>query len=170
MVMPSIPTGNLTLLFTDIESSTRLWEQAPDAMDGALRRHDELLHTAVGGSAGYVFKTVGDSFCVAFPTAADAVGAAASAQKALAIEPWPEGAILRVRMAIHTGACVERDGDYFGPTVNRVARLEATAHGGQVLLSQTTNVSLGDNLPAGLSLRHLGSHRLKDLGRPEEIY
>jgi hypothetical protein len=87
-------------------------------MDAALRRHDELLQTAVDESAGYVFKKVGDSFCVAFPTAESAIGAAASAQRALTAEPWPEKAILRVRMALHTGACVERDGDYFGPTVN----------------------------------------------------
>jgi len=168
--MPPIPTGTLTLLFTDIESSTLLWERAPEAMDEALRRHDELLRTVVNGSGGYVFKTAGDSFCVAFPAAEDALRAAASAQRAMAAEPWPDGTTIRVRMALHTGACVERDGDYFGPTVNRVARLEATAHGGQVLLSQTTTASLDRLLPPGLSLRHLGSHRLKDLGRPEEIF
>ena len=167
--MPPIPTGTITFLFTDIEGSTRLWEQAPQAMDEALRRHDELMRSAVERWGGHVFKTVGDAFCVAFSTAEEALEASASAQRALAAEPWPEAATLRVRMALHTGGCVERDGDYFGPALNRAARLEATAHGSQVVLSQTTTANVRDSLPAGVSLRPLGPHRLKDLGRPEEI-
>jgi predicted ATPase/class 3 adenylate cyclase len=164
------PSGTVTLLFTDIESSTRLWEQAPDAMADALRRHDEMLREAIEGSAGYVFKTVGDAFCAAFPTAKDAVQAAETAQRALVAEPWPPSAVLRVRMALHTGECEERDGDYFGPAVNRTARLEATAHGGQVVLSRSTADVVADHLPPGVSLRDMGTHHLKNLARPEEVF
>ena len=131
--LPELPSGTVTLLFSDIEGSTRLWERSPDAMAHALRRHDELMRSAIEGSGGYVFKTVGDAFCAAFPTAKEAVQAARGAQRALDAEPWPEETVLRVRMALHTGECEERDGDYFGPAVNRVARLEAVAHGGQVV-------------------------------------
>ena len=157
-------------MFTDIEGSTRLWEQHPEAMGVALRRHDELLRSAIESSSGYVFKTVGDAFCAAFAAAQDALEAAARAQAALQAEPWPEEAGLAVRMALHTGQCEERDGDYFGPTVNRAARLEATAHGGQVVLSQATAVMVRDTLPEGLELEDLGSHRLKDLERPEQVF
>ncbi len=168
--LPQLPTGTVTLLFSDIEGSTRLWGQAPDAMALALRRHDELLRLAIEGSGGYVFKTVGDAFCAAFPSAKEAVQAAGQAQSAVAAEPWPKEAVLRVRMALHTGECEERDGDYFGQAVNRVARLQAVAHGGQVVLSRATTEMVRDYLPPGVGLRDLGTHRLKDLGRPEEVY
>ena len=126
------PTGTLTLLFSDIEGSTRLWEQHPDSMADALERHDALMRSVLETHGGYVFKTVGDSFCAAFAAARDAVGAAGAAQRALHAEAWSEGISLRVRMALHTGECEEREGDYFGPAVNRTARLETTAHGGQI--------------------------------------
>ena len=93
--MPELPTGTVTLLFSDIEGSTRLWEQSPEAMGRALRRHDELMRSAIEGSQGYVFKTVGDAFCAAFTTAKDAVQAAADAQRALGAERWPDGVVLR---------------------------------------------------------------------------
>ena len=172
--MPTVraerPSGTVTLLFSDIEGSTRLWERAPDAMADALKRHDELLRDAIEGSGGHVFKTVGDAFCAAFPTATEAVQAAEAAQRALVAEPWPADTVLRVRIALHTGECEERDGDYFGLAVNRLARLEATAHGGQVVLSRATADIVGDHLPPGVGLRHLGTHHLKDLGRPEEVF
>ena len=168
--MPQVPTGTVTLLFSDIEGSTRLWDQVPEAMARALRRHDELLRSAIEGSGGYVFKTVGDAFRATFPTATEAVRAAVEAQCALGAEQWPEEAVLRVRMALHTGECEERDGDYFGPALNRVARLEAVAHGGQVVLARATTDLVRDQLPAGVGLRELGTHRLKDLGRPEEVF
>ena len=104
----------------------------------ALRRHDDLVRAAIEEAHGYVFKTVGDAFCAAFWTAQAAVAAALAAQRALACEDWPTRRPLRVRMGLHTGACEERDGDYFGPVVNRVARLEAVAHGGQIVLSGST--------------------------------
>ena len=163
--------GLRTLLFTDIEGSTRMWEEQPEAMSAALRRHEVLLRAAIEGAGGYVFKTVGDSFCAAFSTASAGVDAALAAQRALLAEEWPSAlGRLRVRMGLHTGYCEERDGDFFGPTVNRAARLEATAWGGQTVLSRATVEALGSGIPGGVTLRDLGSHRLKDLGRPEQVF
>ena len=134
--MPDLPTGTVTFLFTDIEGSTIRWEQHREAMQAALARHDAILRQAIEGHGGVVFKTVGDAFYAAFATAPDALHAALVAQRALQTEPWPEAlGPIRVRMALHTGAAEERDGDYFGPPLNRVARLLAAGHGGQVLLS-----------------------------------
>ena len=164
------PSGTVTLLFTDIQGSTRLWEDHAKSMAPALERHDAILREAIESHGGYVFKTVGDAFCAAFASAGDAVAAAGAAQLALQAEAWPTEAQLRVRMALHTGECHERDGDYFGPAVNRTARLEAIAHGGQVVLSQATAVLVRDALPDGWALVDLGAHRLKDLGRPEQVY
>jgi predicted ATPase/class 3 adenylate cyclase len=165
------PTGTVTFLFTDIEGSTRLWERNPQAMQEALVRHDELLRSAIEARGGHVFKTVGDAFCAAFGTATDAAEAALAAQRALLEEGWAEevGAI-RVRMALHAGATEERDGDYFGPPVNRVARLLSAGHGGQVLLSSAAQEVVRDALPRGASLRDLGERRLKDLFRPERVF
>jgi predicted ATPase/class 3 adenylate cyclase/Tfp pilus assembly protein PilF len=166
----SPPTGTVTFLFTDIEGSTKLWENNAPAMQAALARHDELLRWAIEERGGYVFKTVGDAFCAAFPTAPDALEAALSAQRTLFADEWPQTGPLRVRVALHTGAAEERDGDYFGPPVNRVARLLSAAHGGQVLLSAATHEMVRDQLPAGMNLAELGEHRLKDLFRPERVF
>jgi len=135
----SPPTGTVTFLFTDIEGSTKLWEQNAAAMQSALARHDEILRDATEQHGGYVFKTVGDAFCCAFPKAPDALEAALDAQRLLLKERWAESGPLRVRMSLHMGVAEERDGDYFGPPVNRVARLLSAAHGGQVLLSLPTH-------------------------------
>jgi predicted ATPase/class 3 adenylate cyclase len=167
----SPPTGTLTFLFTDIEGSTKLWENNAPAMQAALARHDEILRGAIEEEGGYVFKTVGDAFCAAFPTAPDALEAALVAQRELFAEEWDEEiGTLRVRMALHTGAAEERDGDYFGPPLNRVARLLSAAYGGQVLLPLTTQELVRDQLPADVELSDLGEHRLKDLGRPEHVF
>jgi predicted ATPase/class 3 adenylate cyclase/Tfp pilus assembly protein PilF len=166
----SPPTGTVTFLFTDIEGSTRMWERNPKAMQVALARHDELLRRAIEEHGGYVFKTVGDAFCCAFRTAPDALEAALEAQRLLLEERWGESDPLRVRMALHMGTAEERDGDYFGPPVNRVARLMSAAHGGQVLLSLPAQELVRDQLPAETSLRDLGEHRLKDLFRPERVF
>ena len=139
-------------------------------MQVALARHDEVLRSVIEDRGGYVFKTVGDAFCCAFPTAPDALEAALEIQRRLRSSEWEESRSLLVRMALHTGAAQERDGDYFGPPVNRVARLLSAAHGGQVLLSLPTQELIRDQLPAGTSLRDLGEHRLKDLFRPERVY
>ncbi|MGH3302102.1 MAG: adenylate/guanylate cyclase domain-containing protein [Streptosporangiaceae bacterium] len=160
-----IPSGTVTLLFTDIQGSTRLWEAEPEPMTTALRRHDQILRSAIEGAGGYVFKTVGDAFCAAFSRPRAAVGAALTAQRGLGGESWPTSRPIRVRMGLHSGACEERDRDYFGPVVNRAARLEAAAHGGQVLVSGATGELLAGSLPDGVGLHDLGLHRLKDLGR-----
>jgi predicted ATPase/class 3 adenylate cyclase/Tfp pilus assembly protein PilF len=170
--MRGLPTGTVTFLFTDIEDSTKLWERSPKPMQRALTRHEEILRSATEEHDGYVFKTVGDAFCCAFSTTGDALEAALKAQRALLAKVgWPEETgPLRVRMALHVGATEERDGDYFGPPVNRVARLLSAGHGGQVLLSLATQELVRDRLPEEVSLLDLGEHRLKDLFRPEKVF
>jgi predicted ATPase/class 3 adenylate cyclase len=165
-----MPTGAVTLLFTDVEGSTRKWEEHPAAMSVALPRHDFLMRQAIESRGGFVFKTVGDAFCAAFSDPSEAATAALDCQRALDAEPWPLPAPLRVRMGLHTGVCDERDGDYFGPTVNRAARLAATAHGGQTVVSASTAALLRPSLSGDVSLLDLGEHRLKDLGQPEWVF
>lgn len=139
-------------------------------MKGAVRRHGEILQAAIDAHDGNVFKTVGDAFCAAFHNVADAIAAALDAQRRLEAEDWSGVDGLKVRMAIHTGHTDERDGDYFGPAVNRVARLLAIGHGGQVLVSgASADLSQGE-LPPRAALRDLGEHRLKDLTHPEQVY
>jgi predicted ATPase/class 3 adenylate cyclase len=157
------------LLFTDIEGSTKLWEQHPEAMQTALARHDAILRNAIETHHGYVFKTVGDAFCAAFATSRDALDAALAAQCTLHAEPWRD-AVIKVRMGLNTGAPEVREGDYFGSVVNRVARLHAVGHGGQVLLSQATYGLVRDDLPPQITLRDMGACRLKDLALPEHIF
>jgi predicted ATPase/class 3 adenylate cyclase len=170
-LMADLPTGTVTFLFTDIEGSTKLWEKSPKGMQIALPRHDAILWEAIEGHGGSVFKTVGDAFCAVFPTALGAIESALEAQRGLFSEAWGEeiGA-LRARMALHTGTTHERDGDYFGPPLNRVARLLSAGHGGQVLLSSSTQELVRDHLPPQTHLRDLGERRLKDLSRPERIF
>jgi TolB-like protein/class 3 adenylate cyclase len=167
---PPLPTGTVTLLFTDIEGSTRLWESHEGAMRAALARHDALMRHAIGARGGHVFKTVGDAFCAAFPTASDALAAALEAQRALHLERWPDPVKLRVRMAMHAGAVEVRDGDYFGAALNRVARLLAAGHGGQTLLSESMHDLCRDHLPPLASVKPLGEHGLKDLARREAVF
>jgi len=181
------PTGTVTFLFTDIEGSTKLWEQHPGTMPVALARHDDLLTEAIQQHGGVVVKNrgEGDSFFAVFARATDAVAAAWTLQQALLAEPWPPplapptlGGLggLRVRVALHTGEADQRGGDYYGASVNRCARVRAVAHGGQVLLSQATAERVREHLPEGgrsgatWGLRDLGSHRLKDLQQPEHLY
>jgi predicted ATPase/class 3 adenylate cyclase len=169
--MAGPPTGTVTFLFTDIEGSTKMWEGSPGAMRIALARHDEILREAIETRRGYVFKTVGDAFCAVFTTVQDAVDAALTAQRLLFSEAWSEEiGSLRVRMALHTGAAEERDGDYFGPPLNRVARLLSSGHGGQMLLSLAAQELVRDQLPEETALRDLGESRLKDLFRPERVF
>src|ERR671912_855762 len=163
-------TDRITFLFTDVEGSTSLWERKPQAMSEALSRHDEILRTAIEAHNGHVFKTVGDAFHATFSAAPDALRAALEAQRALLHESWDLTGPLRVRMALHTGAAEERDGDYFGPSLNRVARLLSAGHGGQILMSLTTEELVRDELPKGAGLRDLVERRLKDLFRPEHVF
>jgi predicted ATPase/class 3 adenylate cyclase len=163
------PSTHLTFLFTDIEASSRAWEAQPASMSLALARHDELLQTAVKTVGGSVFKHTGDGVCAAFPTAPAAAAAALAAQQALHTEDWDAGP-LRVRMALHSGTVERRDADFFGPPLNRTARLLSTAHGGQVVLSLVTAELVREDLPDGADLLDLGEHRLADLSRPERVY
>jgi class 3 adenylate cyclase len=165
-----LPTGVVTFVFTDIEGSTRLWEQHPQAMRVALACHDAMVRHAIEIHDGVIFGTAGDAFYAAFSNAPAALAAALAAQRALWAEPWDEVSVLRVRMALHTSAIDLRDGDYVGPPLNRVARLLVTGHGGQTLLSLTTQELVRDHLPPGVALRDLGKHYLKDLIEPEQIF
>jgi predicted ATPase/class 3 adenylate cyclase len=165
-----LPTGTVTFLFTDLEGSTRLWEDRPDDMRVALARHDEILRKNVETHEGAIVKTTGDGLHAAFATADHALAAAVDAQLALTGEVWPLPQPLRVRMGIHTGAAEEREGDYYGPAVNRAARVAAAAHGGQILVSHATEELGRDTLPPGAVLLDLGEHRLRDLGRPTRVF
>ncbi len=160
----------LAFLFTDIEGSTRLWERFAVAMPAALARHDAILRTAIEAAGGTVVKSTGDGTMAVFRASADGVRASLDAQVTLAAEPWPDTGPLRVRMAIHAGEADRRADDYFGPTVNRTARIMAAAHGGQVVLSAVAAGLAADRLPRGATLVDLGEHRLKDLGRPERVF
>jgi predicted ATPase/class 3 adenylate cyclase len=164
------PTGTVTFLFTDIEGSTKLWEQHPEAMKVAVARHDTILRSAVETHLGYVVKTMGDGLLAAFGTAQGALAAAVEAQRALLAESWSEIGPLRVRMGLHTGPAQEREGDYFGPALNRAARLMAAGHGGQILLTQASYELVRRHVVPGITLRDLGERRLKDLIRPEHVY
>jgi predicted ATPase/class 3 adenylate cyclase len=164
------PAGTVTFLFTDIEGSTGLWDRQAEAMSAALARHDATLRQAVEAHGGVIFATGGDGFAVAFEHAYDATAAAGNAQQQLRAEDWPDvvGAVL-VRMGLHTGEADERDGDYFGPVVNRAARLMGVAHGGQVVMTRRTAELLGDATVTG-TVVDLGSHRLRDLREIEHVY
>jgi predicted ATPase/class 3 adenylate cyclase len=171
----SLPHGTITFLFTDIAGSTELWEQQPQAMQRALARHDALVRQAIEQQRGIIFKTVGDAFCAAFATAPDALAAAIAAQRAVQAEAWETSGLassesIRVRMALHAGAAETRDRDYFGPSLNRTARLCAAGAGGQILVSRTVHELVRDYLSVDTDLRDLGEHRLKDLARPEQIF
>jgi len=168
--MNSPPTGTITFLFTDIEGSSRLWERHPVDMGPAVARHDEILKAAIESHSGYIFKTVGDAFYAAFHTAPDALHAAVEAQQALYAEQWGDTGPLRVRIGINTGHAEFRDNDYFGGTLNRLARITNVGHGGQILLSYSTAELVRDLLPTGVSLRDLGERRLRSHNRAEHLF
>jgi predicted ATPase/class 3 adenylate cyclase len=159
----AIPSGLVGFLFTDVEGSTSLWAADREAMSASLEVHDRLMREVVESHGGYVFTTAGDSFAVAFDTATDAVAAAVAAQEVLGAASWP-GPTLKVRMGIHLGEAEERAGDYFGPVVNLTARLEAAAHGGQVLVSEQVRVA------AGIEGLNLGVHELRDVPEPVHVH
>jgi predicted ATPase/class 3 adenylate cyclase len=169
-MLPENVSGTLTFLFTDLEGSTRLWERFPQPMKRALERHDSILLTAVTTAGGQVVKMTGDGLMAVFGSAAEAVRACLAAQRGLVEEPWAETGVLRVRMGLHSGEAQQRGDDYFGPAVNRSARIMAVGHGGQVLLSGASAALVADQLPDGAALVDLGAHRLKDLGRPVELF
>ncbi len=160
----------MTFLFTDLEGSTRLWEDFPDAMQDALARHDAILRDAMLARDGQIVKTTGDGVHAVFASAHDALAAAADAERAIVTEPWGVTGPLRVRIGVHTGDAELRDGDYYGPAVNRAARLMDAAHGGQILVSLATEELARDVLDDDLGFVDLGEHRLRDLARPERIF
>jgi class 3 adenylate cyclase/tetratricopeptide (TPR) repeat protein len=162
--------GEVTFAFTDIEGSTARWERDGVAMQDAVRRHDAIVQAAIVQGGGHVFKTVGDAFCSAFAAPEDAVAAMLAAQQGLNAAYFSTVDGLRVRTAIHTGTAEMREGDYFGPALNKVARLLAIGHGGQVLLTAETAALVDGTLPADVSLRELGAYHLKDFTRPQRLY
>lgn len=159
-----------TFLLTDIQGSTRLWEEHPAEMGEALAVHDGILRAAIAASGGAVVKTMGDGMLAVFDGTIAAVSAAIDAQRALRDTSWGITGPLRVRMAIHAGTAESREGDFFGQALNRDARILAIGHGGQILLSAVAAALTRDRLPAGAELRDLGSHRLRDLDRPEQVF
>src|SRR5271165_4726562 len=166
----ALPSGTVAFLFTDIEGSTVRWDRDPAAMQHAVRRHDELMKAIIAEHAGHVFKTIGDAFCAVFWHPSDALAAAVHAQRALAETDFAAVDGIEVRMALHVGSSDERDGDYFGPTLNRVARLLAIGHGGQVLVSGTAVEIAAHALPDNVTLKDLGEHKLKDLPQSEHVF
>ncbi len=165
-----MPADTVTFLFTDIEGSTRLWEQEPERMKPALAAHDALARKAIEGHHGTVVKMTGDGMYAAFDDVLDALVATVDLQQALADPVATHGVPLRVRCGLHAGVVERRDNDYFGSPVNRAARIMSAAHGGQVLLSQAVVDGVREILPAAVSLRDLGRVRLKDLSTAEHVY
>jgi DNA-binding NarL/FixJ family response regulator/class 3 adenylate cyclase len=169
--MPQLPTGTVTFLFSDVEGSTELVRRLRDRYADVMADHERLLRSAFQGAGGHEINTQGDSFFIAFRKPKDAVGAAVEAQRALASHPWPEETEMRVRIGIHTGEATVRGDQYLGLAVHRAARICAAAHGGQVLLSQTTQALLEDEEELGeLDFSDLGPRSLKDFDRPVRIY
>ncbi len=169
--MAELPTGTVTFLFTDIEGSTRLWEDHQDAMKDALARHDTILRGSVEANDGVVFSTMGDGVAAVFGSAPGAVRAVLDAQQRLGAESWGDTGPLRVRMGLHTDeGRLRAPGEYVNRPLNRCARLMAVGHGGQVLLSDVTATVARDGLPADAGLLDLGEHRLRDLGAPMQVF
>jgi len=167
----ALPAGNVTFLFTDVEASTRLFQQHPEAMKTALARHNELLQQAIAQHHGHVFQVQGDGFCVAFAQAPDALYAALAAQRALHREPWGPVGTLRVRMGLHSGIAELQDGEYATSlTLARTQRVAAAGHGGQILLSSAAATAVANALPRTTTLRNLGAHKLRGIAQPEVLH
>ena len=168
--MLDLPTGTITLLFTDIEGSTLLLQHVGEQYSRVLAQCRQMLRTAFQQSHGHEVDTQGDAFFFAFARATDAVSAAVAAQRTLASHAWPEGAVVRIRVGLHTGEPQRTAEGYVGLDVHLAARLMSAGHGGQVLLSQATRHLVEHHLPAGVSLRDLGEHRLKDLPQKSHLF
>src|SRR5262245_47607164 len=164
------PPGVVTYLFTDIEGSTRLWAQEPERMRRALAQHDEIAREVVQRHSGVFVKTTGDGIHAAFADPSDALGAAVALQQSLAPPEATAGIPLKLRCGMHAGVDERRDNDFFGQAVNRAARIMRVAHGGQMLLSEAVANLVRARLPAGTTLRDLGTVRLRDLATSERIY
>lgn len=163
-------TSTFTFFFSDIEDSTRLWEANPDAMRVALARHDQIARQTIHDHGGSVFKTTGDGVCATFTTTPDAARAAAALQRSIDSEHWPESVPIAVRIGVHRGSAENRDGDYFGPALNRTSRIMSAAHGGQTVLSDSATEDVRTGLSDDLGIVDLGTHRLRGLNDPERIH
>jgi predicted ATPase/class 3 adenylate cyclase len=169
--MARLPTGTVTFLFTDIEGSTRLLQElGTDRFERLQDDHATIVHGAITDGGGTVVRIEGDAFFAAFPSPSGALRAVVSAQRDLAAHPWPEDAVIRVRMGLHSGEGRLGGGDYAGIDPNRAARIAAAGHGGQVLLSEATRGLVEHDLPDGVTVRDLGPHRLKDIAHPERLF
>jgi len=168
--MGELPTGTITMLFSDIEGSTMLLNALGDRYGEALSAQRALLRAAFSSCGGKEMGTEGDSFFVVFESAGDAVRCSVAAQRALSAHDWPGGVAVRVRMGLHSGEPIRHEDGYIGLDVHRAARIAATAHGGQVVLSEAARLLVGSRLPADVSVRDLGFHRLKDIEAPERLY
>ena len=168
----TLPAGTVTLFMSDVEGSTRLWEEEPDAMSESMSRHDALVAENIGKCSGHLIKVrgEGDAAFAVFQNAPDAIACALDLQRTFLSEPWPASAPLRVRISLHTGEAELREGDYYGPVVNRCARLRAVGYGQQTVLTEATRNVVRERLPDGVSLKDLGVHRLKDLDIPERVF
>ena len=160
----------LTFLYTDIEGSTRLWEQYPDSMEAAIARQDQILRDVIEINHGYIFRTVGDGICAVFENASQALATALAAQLDLLAESWGEISALQVRIAIHTGEVDPVGDDFSGSSLNRIGRLLGVTNGGQTLVSQATQLLVRDILPPSARLLDLGEVRLRDLSQPERVF
>jgi len=156
-------------MFSDIEGSTRLWESDPSGMRRSLTRHDEIFRDHVANAGGHVFKHTGDGFAAAFESGSAGLAAAATASAALASEPW-DGPPLKVRIGLNSGEAEPVDGDYFGSTITRSARVMDAGNGGQILVADTARMLIGDQIPGDAILVDQGEHRLKDLGEPIRLH
>ncbi|MDH3250017.1 MAG: adenylate/guanylate cyclase domain-containing protein, partial [Acidimicrobiia bacterium] len=164
-----LPSGVVTFLFSDIEGSTRLWEADPAGMRRSLARHDEVFRNHVAAAGGHVFKHTGDGFAAAFDSGTAGMSAAAAVSETLALEPW-DGPALMVRMGVNSGEAEPVDGDYFGSTVTRTARVMDAGNGAQIVVADMARRLVGDQLPEGVELVDQGEHRLKDLGEPIRLH
>src|SRR5262245_23528255 len=168
--MPQLPSGTVTFVFTDIESSTKLLQELGDRYADVSRDHRRIVREAFGAHEGTEIDTQGDSFFYSFTRARDAVAAAVDAQRVLRGHAWPDGKSVRVRMGLHTGEPTVGDEGYLGLDVVRAARICAVARGGGVLLSETTRALVGSSLPDGVSISQPDEQRLKDIDEPELVY
>jgi class 3 adenylate cyclase len=167
--LSTLPSGTVTFLFSDIEGSTRLLEQLGDRYAEIDREHRRILRDRLGEAGGREMDNQGDAFFFSFPRAKDAVAGAVAAQRDLAAHTWPEGVDVRIRMGLHTGEPSVGEEGYLGMDVVRAARICSAGHGGQILLSETTRALVGNNVPAGVSIRDLGQAHLKDI-QHERLY
>ena len=169
--MPELPTGTVTFLFTDIEGSTRLLQELGGVAYGTMQdQHSAIMRAAITAGGGVEIRTEGDSFFAVFSSATGALHAAVTAQRELAAFPWSDDRPMRVRMGLHTGDGILGGDDYLGIDVNRAARIAATGHGGQVVISETTRALVVNGLPGGVAIRDLGAHRLKDIEHTEHLH